>query len=141
MNYIIAKYRNPKIAFESCMKYSAYPEYATTPILVNEFQKNDYGCNAGKTKLEILSNGDVYPCVAFEGYLTPTSNILHDRIDSIWKNDRTVNDLPDYSSENSICKKCNFFTICNGGCPARNQMKNKSLKESYRDELCAQFEV
>ena len=74
-----------------------------------------FGCRAKHTKMEILSNGDVLPCIAFLGE-KHTSNAFHQTLDEIWKNDSNYTKVREFKTENKDCLKCSMLKICEGGC-------------------------
>lgn len=86
-------------------------------------------CSAGKNKLLIGPNGDVYPCEAFKTQLKGrTSNIYTSTLKEIWFNDpvlNTIRELSVYQIEN--CNNCKLSTHCMGGCHGQRLIANGSL--------------
>lgn len=103
---------------EGCLIYSAYPELENDINELSEFEQEYFGCRAGRTKLEIYPNGDVFPCICFENKVKSTSNILNNSLREIWHNDKFINALRDSKTLNSECITCGYNIICNSGCPA-----------------------
>jgi len=137
-SYITAKYKDKKINYsvEGCLLYSAYPEIEDEIGDMSEFDKLYYGCRAARSKLEIYSNGDVYPCIFFENQMQPTSNVLEDTLENIWKQDDTLNILRNQNVNNEECNKCGFNVFCNGGCPVTKQKQYGEQWNTFKDPNC-----
>lgn len=137
-NYINNKHYNKKINFavEGCLLYSAYPEIMNEINELSEFDKLYYGCRAGNTKLEIYSNGDVYPCICYENINKPTSNILDNSISDIWINDVNSNKIRNLASKNKTCLGCGFYQFCKGGCPANKEKLFGKNFNNHKDPMC-----
>lgn len=123
--YIFERKYNLKYSMQGCLLYSAYPSLES-PIH-NEFDLFQYGCEAGKTKIEIMPNGDVYPCAAFDYSNFKYLNAFDNDIIDLWLNADYLQLLRHNKNEDERCKECKFYDFCNGGCPARNIKTNKSL--------------
>jgi len=102
---------------EGCLLYSAYPEIIDNPILT-ELDQLLNGCEAGQTILEVLPNGQVLPCILFPLSSRASGNIFESGIQDIWDNDILLNKIRSFRTKDPICKNCNFFNFCNGGCPS-----------------------
>lgn len=131
--YIKNRHYSINYSMQGCLLYSAY-QNLNNPVH-NEFDKFQYGCEAGKTKIEILPNGDVYPCVAFSNEDFEYSNITKDYISDIWRNAKYLENLRKLKNKDSECVICKFYNFCNGGCPARN-LKNENSLENKGDNKC-----
>lgn len=126
--YIEEKGYNVSFDMQGCLTYSAFPEL-DSPI-ESEYDKCIYGCEAAKSKLEILPNGDVYPCCAFSrDSIRNISNVYNMSIERIWHEDETMQKLRNFRTKDSSCLKCKFSDFCNGGCPAFNHSNNNSFDE------------
>ncbi|GFZ31224.1 radical SAM/SPASM domain-containing protein [Clostridium zeae] len=136
--YIEDKYGDKKINFlvEGCLIYSAYPEIIDEISGLSEFDKLYYGCRASKSKLEIYSNGDIYPCICFENLMKPTSNILEKSLSYIWRNDSNFNIMRNDNTSAPTCIKCGFNIFCNGGCPATKQKLYGKKYNEFKDPNC-----
>lgn len=136
--YIKDKYKDKKINYsgEGCLLYSAYPEIEDEIGEICEFDKLYYGCRATKSKLEIYANGDVYPCIFFENQMKPTSNVLEDTLENIWRQDETLNMLRNQRVNNEDCNKCGFNIFCNGGCPITKQKQYGDQGNEYKGSNC-----
>lgn len=72
-------------------------------------------CNCGKTRVNIDSNGDVYPCDMMKYSEFKMGNILKDNFEKIW-NSSQVNNFNKLSRKTKNgCKNCNIKG-CNTGC-------------------------
>lgn len=136
--YISGKYGENRIScsIEGCMTFSAYPELENDIYQLSNFEKNYYGCRAGKSKIEIYNNGDVYPCICFENIFESTSNILNNSLLYIWNNDYQMNELRNNKCKNKECNNCGFYDFCNGGCPAYKRQIYKEDYLNYKDPTC-----
>jgi KxxxW cyclic peptide radical SAM maturase len=137
--YIVNKYGEGKLdlSVEGCLLYTGYPELEHDIQEISEFEKEYFGCRAGKSKLEIYPNGDVYPCICFENLLIPTSNITNSSLRDIWDNDEAINELRAAKTLNDECQKCGYNIICNSGCPAIKMKQFGTDFMKYKDPRCA----
>lgn len=137
--YIVKKYGEGALdlSIEGCMLYTGYPELEHDIQEVSEFEQEYFGCRAGKSKLEIYSNGDVYPCICFENELIPTSNILERSLVDIWDNDVILNELRLAKTTNDECRHCGYNVICNSGCAAVKIKKFGPDYMKHKDPRCA----
>lgn len=126
--YIISKNYQDKIFFQlqGCVFYSAYPE-SNEIYIETAYEKIKYGCEAGNTKIEIMPNGDVYPCVMFGTEQYKYDNCFQKDIKDIWYNSDYINELRNYRCQHKKCQNCKFYEFCNGGCPALILRENKSI--------------
>ena len=74
-----------------------------------------FGCRAKYTKMEIMSNGDVLPCIAFLGSEQRKSNAFKSKLVDIWSNDKLYNDIRKFKTKNTRCLSCSLINICQGG--------------------------
>ncbi len=83
-------------------------------------------CNACITRLHIDSNGDVYPCdnLKFPEFLL--GNILRDKYESIWGNERARLIRNVSRKEKEGCRKCPIKT-CSTGCMGLSYGKDKTI--------------
>lgn len=86
-------------------------------------------CSAGKYKLLIGPNGDVYPCEAFKTKLKgKTSNIYKSTLEDIWVGDKTLNEIRNLNiNQISGCNSCTNSHNCLGGCHGQRLITNDSL--------------
>ena len=89
-------------------------------------------CAAGKYKLVIDHQGDVYPCRYFQTKDYYCGNVFVDDIQTIWKQGKGFKLFRDLARENhqlpDKCKGCIKKSMCRGGCLAwriYNQKQNK----------------
>lgn len=86
-------------------------------------------CNCGKTRINIDSNGDVYPCDMMKYPEFLMGNILKDDMTKIWNSDN-VNKFNKITRRTKKgCKDCNIRG-CNTGCFGISYGIYKSIKES-----------
>ena len=134
--YIKKKGYEDKINYQlqGCLLYSAYnsdEEYAN----LSSYETIKYGCEGGHTKIEIMPNGDVYPCVMFSHSQFDYDNAFKKNIKDIWYNSKYLNKLRNNKCEYSSCLNCKYYKFCNGGCPAIILNSKKSIiKEA--DDRC-----
>lgn len=119
MLYIDSKNINESFSFliEGCLLFSAY-ESLENPVK-NEIDKFFYGCDAGKTKIEIFPDGSSIPCMAFNNSFK-SGNVFDKGLKEVWTNDPWLEKLRNYKNKGLICNKCEYNNFCNGGCPASN---------------------
>jgi len=137
-NYVISKYKDVNFvcATEGCMIYSAYPELENDISELTEFEKHYYSCRAGRTKIEIYPNGDVYPCICFENEISPTGNICRKELNEIWHDDIFVNIFKNKQLCVEECNKCGFNIICNSGCLAMRYSTYGLAYDKHKDPRC-----
>ena len=135
-NYIIKNGYTNKIFFQlqGCLLYSAYSDNIDSE-LETDYEKIKYGCEGGNTKIEIMPNGDVYPCVMFDAEQFKYDNVFDRDIKDIWYNSSYINFLRNYRCKNKTCMECKFYSFCNGGCPAI-VLKNNGDITSDADFRC-----
>jgi radical SAM additional 4Fe4S-binding domain len=124
-NYIDQNKYNVNITFVGCLYYSVFRDELENPI-ENEFDKYLYGCEAAKSKVEIMPNGDVLPCVM---YSKTNDSILFNTLEDIWMNSALFYELRNSKNLDSLCVKCNYYNFCNGGCPIQNLEENNMFKK------------
>ncbi len=138
-NYVTKKYGSSTTFFasvEGCMLFTGYPDYENDIKRITKYEKIYYGCRAGRTKMEIYSNGDVYPCICFENLITPTSNIKTTSLKKIWEEDFFMTKLRNSKASANECNNCGYKIICNGGCPAiKNQLYGAQFNK-FKDPRC-----
>ena len=77
------------------------------------------GCEGGVTGLEVMPNGDVYPCclsLGLEHYLL--GNIGTDTLKNMWTSPilDTFRDRTKVIPPGTRCLECTFLNVCKGGC-------------------------
>ena len=93
-----------------------------------------YGCRAKYTKMEIMSNGDILPCIAFLGVDQTKQNAFEKDLLDVWYDDSLYGGIRSFRTKNSKCLSCGLLKICEGGCYV-NLIKEKS-PEYFRDSVC-----
>lgn len=112
--------------------------------LLVEIKKNDFDmpvCAAGKSKLIIKYNGNVYPCNFFQTDQYLCGNVFNEKLEDIWKNGNGFNFFRNYYLENdlsNICKTCKKVNNCFSGCRAwtESYINNNMNIEKERDVRC-----
>ena len=98
--------------FEILKSYRVIKELKTNVKIIG-FE--DQYCPAGTKSLDMLPNGDLYPCALFFGFKeSKIGNILDETFDSLrsW-----VKNLINFKVPNK-CKNCPMPPVCHGGCKA-----------------------
>lgn len=141
-DYIEEKYSNnkdlPEFSAEGCMLFSCYADEINDKLSFSPFEKQYFGCRGKYTKMEIFSDGSVYPCYRFETVTKSTSNVFEQdtSLSDIWWNDYNYKQIRNQEIKTPVCLNCPFIEICKGGCyPSR--IKENALEVSYtRDKNC-----
>jgi len=125
------------VPIEGCVLYSSYHSDEAHGLVETEFDRLFYGCECGNMKLDILPNGDVYPCVAFNGTSVKDSILNYSSVLELWHNSPILSDFRNIKNNNEPyeCSGCNFLSFCRGGCPLRN-FKKYGTCHSNRDVIC-----
>ncbi|MGC9209956.1 MAG: radical SAM protein [Acidilobus sp.] len=76
-------------------------------------------CQAGRTRMVIDANGDVYGCELFIPFGLKEGNVRRDSLSSIWSSGfrwirRRLSEPPE------PCRSCPMVSLCGGGCVARS---------------------
>ncbi len=79
---------------------------------VRRFAKGFSGCSAGLTYCGLTAQGDLLPCVPAPIKL---GNLLEEKLEDIWANNKTLNQMRDRKHLKGSCRKCNYNGLC-GGC-------------------------
>ncbi len=88
-------------------------------------------CPAGRSRLVIDSNGDVYGCELFIGLRAPEGNLRRTPLREIWERGFSLLRL---RRPSGACSTCPMFDMCWGGCPARSLALTGSINNP--DPLC-----
>lgn len=75
-------------------------------------------CDAGLNQVIIGPDGELRPCVCLEKNL---GNILEDDLQNIWNNNKFLLDIRKMKFVPDRCKKCEYVSLCRGGCRASAQ--------------------
>ncbi len=90
---------------------------------LNNMLQSSY-CIAGKSKLLIQANGDVYPCSFFEDRRYFCGNILYEDFSTIWNSGKGFIPFRSLILNNNYpkdCLKCVKLSRCSSGCRAWTQ--------------------
>jgi len=132
--YISSKNSDLIFATEGCHLFTAYPELINDSIEFTKFNSLYFGCRSKHTKMEIMSNGDVLPCIAFLGDEHKKRNAFLEKLLDIWFNDKLYNEIRNFRTQNKKCISCSLVEICEGGCYA-NLMRKENPQNS-KDSVC-----
>lgn len=108
------------------------------PIRIAEFEdgveylrsifRHGWGCDAGRTRVAISTEGDLYPCSKFVCPLPGMEGYKLGDIDAGFTNIETRMDFIDDSADKRTkCADCDISDTCNGGCPAVNLRMEGSM--------------
>jgi radical SAM protein with 4Fe4S-binding SPASM domain len=90
-------------------------------------------CPAGRSRMVIDANGDVYGCELLIGLMKPEGNVRRDSIKELWRSG--FRDLRQRDVSNVLpCSSCTMYELCRGGCPARALQRYRTLRAP--DPLC-----
>ncbi len=94
-----------------------------------------YGCFAGKVNIVFDSGGNAITCGFLPSELARDrkDNLKEKTIKEIWENGKKFVSLRNLDG-NSICINCKYYSVCRGGCIARNLFYGKTVEE--RDPWC-----
>lgn len=100
-------------------------------------------CKAGITTLSVTEKGDVYPCVALQGFSEPhLGNWIRERdLPGLYTRARHWNESVFSVDDCHQCKACHFRYLCGGGCRARSDSPGgpdimcEAIRESYHGFL------
>lgn len=98
-----------RVHISKLFDFNIFDKYKKEPF-TESITKN---CGAGKNKLYIFPNGDVYPCSCVKDW--KLGNVYMDQFDSICSKLSTQTQIT--IPLDSICYKCKYVNICNSGCP------------------------
>jgi radical SAM protein with 4Fe4S-binding SPASM domain len=107
LNKIIRESEKQDVEF---MWYSPVPMCMFNSIVHGLGNK---GCSACDGLISVAANGDVLPCASFD---ESVGNLLQNDFKAIWNSEKAVH-YRDKQMAHELCKGCEDFHICNGGCP------------------------
>ena len=96
-----------------------YPLYS---LIDHQFKGK---CPAGRTLCCVTPGGYIKPCPGLP-QLTGES-ILHEDIGHLWRTSSVFSRLRELSTDIVVCKDCQFFSTCHGGCRAAAMAAQNSL--------------
>ena len=94
---------------------------------------NYYSCPAGRSRLVIDSNGDVYGCELLMLESFREGNVRRDSLKDIWESGFKIFRERRWEKIRE-CSACRISSLCQGGCPAR-AYRNNTLYN--KDALCS----
>ncbi|EIC21458.1 radical SAM/SPASM domain-containing protein [Thiorhodovibrio frisius] len=99
------------------------------------------GCNAGKSNIGILHNGDILGCTSIRAPEFVEGNIRRTPLSVIWNRPGAFAWNRDFSVEDlgGFCAKCRYGEICLGGCQNVKLTMTQSLRDNpycaYRTQV------
>ncbi len=117
----LASYRGPVPVSLSSMRFylpDLYGSYLAARAILGRRVERYITCPAGRTRMVIDANGDVYGCELFIPFHASEGNVRRRDITSIWREGfgwirRRTSEAP------APCRSCPMVGLCGGGCPAR----------------------
>ncbi len=106
-------------------------EWTLEPPIITPFDENSrLGCEGAIESCTITSTGEVLPCHFFTG--VRTENVRDYSFEYIWKNSWFLNYFRslNVSDIQGVCKECDWFSYCKGGCLAANFAHRKFLQSN-----------
>lgn len=101
----------------------------------NILSKCSGNCGAIKNQINVMENGDVYPCQNLIDARWKMGNILEDELDTILSYDQVNKELKNRNvNQVNECKNCPFKYICSGGCMANSYLTSGSVYSC--DPMC-----
>lgn len=115
--------------------------YGLQKSLRNEHPFNMPVCAAGKSKMIIKYNGNVYPCNFFQTDDYLCGNIFEDDVFDIWNNGKGFKEFRKIFFDENIpdkCRECSKKTNCFSGCKAwtKNYINGETKLFCERDVRC-----
>ena len=97
------------------------PERHCVDVLDITYPYEGYGCFAGKVNIVIDAGGNALTCgfLPDKFNISPQDNLRNKSLKEIWETGpcfRHLRNLPG----NKACMQCQYYSICRGGCMARN---------------------
>lgn len=104
-----------------------------------EHDSNDYcdvwGCHAGKGRVAVSVDGDLYPCARFVSSYPILANYRLGNVYEGFTEVATRNELLDKGEELRLeCSECSYKDSCKGGCYAVNLLTSGSLFQTSQSE-------
>jgi radical SAM protein with 4Fe4S-binding SPASM domain len=127
-----------KISLPIQLLQPSFPFLYDTKVKPKILNKNFRGfrCTCGKALCAITPDGFIKPC----GYFSKTlGNIRDESFEKIWYENKFVCDLRGLEKLNEFCMKCEYLSICGGGCRA-SAFENSGNLESI-DLLCPKYRL
>ncbi len=89
---------------------------------------NSSVCVAGKNKIAISYNGDIYPCILLR---KSAGNIFNDKIEKIWYYSEWLNELRKVKNKDiSGCNICNKIEYCKYKCPGISYIYYRNIYQA-----------
>lgn len=122
----VAKYYLCKLEINAPIRIIDFEE--TTDELYMKYS-NIWGCEAGRTKVAVSTEGDIYPCAKF---VSPFPSMkgsyrLGSVYDGITNKSSRLDFMDNRDESRSECSICSYNKFCGGGCPAVNLHMRNSI--------------
>lgn len=124
----------------TCVKIREFDEYLRGFLGKNQLLCNH--CNLCDCYLTITPCGDVYPCDAFpQKDIIKLGNVNEDSLNFLKRKNNQL--FKDSNFQPMICKECEFYNICNGGCRFYRWINKQdfSLEQFYCKSFYMLFEA
>jgi len=112
------------------------------PFNTFELLEGSY-CTAGKTRATIRADGFAFPCEAMKELQHCLDNDLHRRsLKEVWEESAIFRESRNFVFiiSKSLCRSCEKFAQCKGGCPAQRFLSGVSMVD-HGDPYCLATEV
>ncbi|WPL16484.1 Anaerobic sulfatase-maturating enzyme YdeM [Thiorhodovibrio winogradskyi] len=121
--------------------YSHHYQEIRASYFVSDLPWN--GCNAGKSNIGILHNGDILGCTSIRAPEFVEGNIRQTPLRVIWNRPGAFAWNRDFSVEDlgGFCEKCRYGEICRGGCHNVKLTMTRSLRDNPYCTYRAQVEA
>lgn len=98
---------------------------ADVPFMESKRELDGFGCHCGFHSCFISSKGFVYPSAALAGVIEASSsiNLRQESFANIWQQSQIFRQFRGQSA-NEICKDCEYYKNCHGGCRSRAMLYN-----------------
>lgn len=123
-----------RISFGDCV---GYYDIKSTAVM-KKAKRTDYyywqGCQAGKSSIGILHNGDILGCTSIRDSEFIEGNICDRSLKSIWEDENSFLWSRTLKKEklSGFCGKCSYGDVCLGGCTNTRLCMEKDIYQSNR---------
>ena len=123
-----------RISFGDCV---GYYDIKSTAVMKKATRTENYywqGCQAGKSSIGILHNGDILGCTSIRNSEFIEGNICERPLKSIWEDENSFlwNRTLKKEKLSGFCGKCSYGDICLGGCTNTRLCMEKDIYQSNR---------
>lgn len=126
-NKVVDLYLEARNAGQHCR----IAEFEKTPEELRSSLTNTWGCDAGRTRLAISTDGDLFPCSRF---VKPFPGMESYKLGSLDEGLTNISGrmefIDNHLDKHPECTDCARRDLCNGGCPATNLHLTGSIYKS-----------